>query len=94
MRCVSGYVRSKKSRAFRDAFEKRARKTTQKIKVPAFALLEPDDYYTYYVMILGISEDLFFHADFSFVRAVADSKGAYDAWLSGEREHLAEKLRR
>ena len=86
-------MRAKKSRAFRDAFGKRARKTKQEIRVPSFELLEPDDYYAYYVMILGISEDLFFHADFSFVRAVADSKGAYDAWLSGERERLAEKYR-
>ena len=86
-------MRTKKSTAFRDAFGKRARKTRQGIKVPSFELLEPDDYYTYYVMVLGISEDLFFHADFSFVRAVADGKGAYDAWLAGEREHLAEKNR-
>lgn len=86
---------AKKSLAFRDAFGKRARrpKTGNEIKVPKFRLMEPDDYYTYYVMVLGISEPLFFHADFSFVRAVADSKGAYDAWLTGERAHLAEKNR-
>lgn len=86
---------AKKSLAFRNAFGKRARKPKagSGIKVPEFDLVDPDDYYTYYVMILGISEDLFLHADFSFVRAVADSKGAYDAWLSGEREHLAEKTR-
>ena len=39
-----------------------------------------EDYYTYYVLILEISEDLFWNADFSFLKTVALNKSAYDSW--------------
>ena len=52
---------------------------------------EPEDYYVFYVMILGISEDLFWFADWSFVGCVADNKNAYDAWLGHERKRVIEK---
>jgi len=43
------------------------------------------------VLILGLPEDLFWYADWSFVKSVAERKGAYDAWLAGEQNHLIEK---
>lgn len=57
--------------------------------MPKFALEDVEDCYTYYVTILGISEDLFWHADYSFVLGVVENKIAYDNWLSymAEREH-------
>lgn len=40
-------------------------------------------------MILGVSEDLFWHADVSFVEGVVQNKTAYDNWVSyvHEREN-------
>lgn len=52
---------------------------------------EPDDYYTFYVLILGLSEDLFWYADWSFVVDVAENKQAYDAWLASEQERLMDE---
>ena len=67
------------------------RRKSQRIRIPEFDLDEPDDYYTFYVMILGISEELFWYADWSFVRDVAENKRAWDAWLSNEQERLMDK---
>lgn len=80
----------KKSLAFRNAFKQR-RKGRARIRVPKFDLDEPDDYYTLYVVILGISEELFWYADWSFVIDVADNKQAWDAWLASEQERLADE---
>lgn len=79
-------VSPKKSTEFRDAFERRAKKSSSGIRMPRFKLQEPDDYYVYMVIILGIDESLFWDADFAFLWDVAKSKGAFDAWLMGERE--------
>lgn len=86
-------MRAKKSLAFRDAFKRRARKGGSGLRVPDFELADVEDRYAYYVMILGIPEDLFWYADVAFVEAVAADKGAYDEWLSGEQRHAAEKAK-
>lgn len=44
-------------------------------------------------MILGVSEDLFWFADWSFVMDVAESKQAWDAWLASEQQRLIEEPR-
>lgn len=77
--------RSKKV-AFREAFQKHTHARKNKIKVPSFDLETIEDYYTYYVMILKIPEQLFWYADISFVKNVAENKSAYDGWLSSELE--------
>ena len=53
-----------------------------KIKIPAFKLEDVEDYYTYYVLILEIPENIFWYADYSFVVSVAANKAAYDGWLN------------
>ena len=55
-------------------------KKKNKIRIPKFELEDIEDYYTYYVLILEISEDLFWNADFSFLKTVALNKSAYDSW--------------
>ena len=67
----------------------RTHRREQKIKVPKFDLEDLEDRYTFYVAILGISEDLFWNADVSFVEAVVQNKTAYDNWVSyvHEREN-------
>ena len=45
-----------------------------------------EDYYVFYVLILGIPENIFWNFDISFVLNVADNKSAYENWLSSEKE--------
>ena len=71
---------------FREAFERRTRGSNSGIRLPRIELETPVDYYVYLVVICGISEELFWDADFSFLWDVARSKGAFDSWLSGEHE--------
>ena len=52
------------------------------------------DYYTYMVLILGISENLFWEADISFVLSVLENKTAYDNYISYMKEKEYEKARR
>lgn len=61
------------------------------MRPPRVSLDEPDDYYTLYVLVLGIPEALFWHGDWSFVMDVAADKDAWDGWLAAEREALADR---
>ena len=79
---------AKKNKKFITTFQ---RKNKNKIKVPKFELEDIEDYYTYYVMILGISEDIFWNMDISFVFSVAANKAAYDSWVSYENSKLNER---
>ena len=54
--------------------------------MPKFKLEDIEDYYTYYVVLIGISEDLFWNSDISSVGMVADNKTAYENWLAAVRE--------
>lgn len=62
--------------------------------MPHFPLEEIEDYYTYYVNILKIPEDIFWNADISFIERVVENKTAYEKWLryavkkAGERIHV------
>ena len=49
--------------------------------MPDFILEDIEDYYTYYVLILKIPEDIFWYADISFLLGVVENKAAYDGWL-------------
>lgn len=50
-----------------------------------------EDRYTYYVDILGLSEEVFWNADVSFVIDVIENKEAYDGWLNYEMDKLSQK---
>lgn len=41
-----------------------------------------EDAYTYYVLLLGIPETIFWDADISFLKGVVADKSAYDGWES------------
>ena len=45
-----------------------------------------EDYYTYYVVILGMSEDLFWNVDLSFLLGVLGNKLAYDDYINYIKE--------
>ena len=59
--------------------------------MPKFTLEDIEDFYTLYVLILGIPEDVFWNADVSFVMSVAENKRAYDAWLNGAMEEARKR---
>lgn len=69
-----------------------ARKQT--IKPPDFVLEDVEDYYTYYVLILEIPEDIFWYADIPFLLGVVENKVAYDGWLNYVLEREREKKRK
>ena len=58
--------------------------------MPQFTLETIEDHYTYYVQLMGIPEDVFWHAPFPFLERIVENKTAYDAWhasvLQYERE--------
>ena len=54
--------------------------------MPSFPMEGVEDYYTYYVQILEVSEDIFWFADISFVQGIVANKNAYDGWLDYELE--------
>lgn len=82
-----------KKLAFRNAFAKKTKATKHKIRPPKFTLEDIEDFYTFYVLILGIPEDIFWNCDVSFVMGVAENKRAYDAWLNYTMEVERDKAR-
>lgn len=80
----------KRSNNFRNSFY---RKSSKKIKVPKFELEDVEDYYTYYVLILNLSEELFWNSDFSFLLSVSANKSSYDSFISSERLKISEERR-
>lgn len=50
--------------------------------MPEFELEDLEDYYTYYVLILGISEDLFWNAEYNFLLSVVENKSAFDSYIN------------
>lgn len=66
----------------------------QSVKPPKFVLEDIEDYYTYYVLILEIPEDIFWYADYSFLLGVVENKAAYDGWVNYVTEREREKARR
>lgn len=73
---------AKKKTEFRDAFRKATKEKERSIKLPRFELEDIEDYYTYYVLILGIPEKTFYDSDLNFLSAVAANKAAYDGWMN------------
>jgi hypothetical protein len=59
--------------------------------MPDFVLEDVADYYTYYVLILKIPEDIFWYADISFLIDVVEDKAAYDGWLDYQLKREREK---
>ena len=53
-----------------------------------------EDYYTFYVLILQIPEDVFWFADISFVMSVVENKQAYDGWRNYVEQREFEKSKR
>lgn len=73
---------SKKKVGFRKPFKDNTPKIKKSnFRIPKFKLEDIEDYYAYYVLILNISEDLFWNADYSFLLSVVENKCAYDNYV-------------
>lgn len=53
-----------------------------------------EDAYTYYVLLLGIPEELFWNADMSFLLGVVEDKAAYDGWSNYVARRKRDEARR
>lgn len=62
--------------------------------MPDFPLEDVEDYYTYYVLILDLPDNIFWYCDCSFVRAVAENMAAYNGWRNYTEEKEREKAAR
>lgn len=56
------------------------------MKSPKLVFEDIEDYYVYYVLILGMSENLFWNADISFLIGVLNNKIAYDDYINYLKE--------
>lgn len=63
------------------------------IQLPEIDFNDVSDYYTLYVNIIGISEDVFWHSDIEFVKTVAANKQAFEAWMNRQQERKHGKKR-
>lgn len=61
--------------------------------MPKFKMEDIEDIYTYYVMILGMSEDMFWNYDISTVRWIAKDKTAYEGYMAAVREEALREKR-
>ena len=82
----------KKKSGFQEAFRKATKRAVgTKIKIPNFPLEDIEDYYTYYVQIMKVPEDIFWNADIPFIDKIVENKTAYDEWLGSVMQKEREK---
>lgn len=60
----------------------KTRTIPKRFKIPKFEIEDIEDSYTYYVLILGISEDVFWNCDINFILSVVENKSAYDGFVN------------
>lgn len=65
-----------------------------KTRAPEFPIEGVEDAYTLYVLVLGISEDLFWRATLPFLASVLSNKQAYDSWDNAVSQCLREEVGR
>ncbi|MGN8763946.1 hypothetical protein [Hornefia butyriciproducens] len=63
---------------------------SQKVRIPEFHLQTIEDYYVYYVKIVGVSEELFWNADFGFLNRVVENINAVERWKTYIQEKMVE----
>ena len=65
----------------------------RKTRAPDFPIEDAADAYTLYVLILGISEQMFLNATLPFLASVVANKQAYDEWDNAVCESIREEVR-
>lgn len=87
-------IRPKKKVGFRQPFIKATgRVNKSRTRIPKFILEDWEDYYTYFVLILGMSEEIFFNVDYSSLLSILEDKIAYDNYINYVKEKEYEKQR-
>lgn len=61
--------------------------------MPDYEVEDAEDAYTLYVLILGISEHVFFNADVSFLASVVADKAAYGRWENAAQDAARREVR-
>ncbi len=74
-------IEIKQKDGFRKPFTTKTKRIEQKIKIPKFELQDIEDYYSYYVLILNISEELFWNCDYSFILSIVANKIAFENYI-------------
>lgn len=54
-------------------------------------LNDVSDYYSFYVSIMEVSEDVFWNCDIGFVLAAANNKSAFDKWKNNKIRMLQQE---
>lgn len=63
----------------------------KRFRTPKIVIETIEDAYTYYVLIVGMSEDMFWDAPIAFLETVFANKAAYDGWTQSTQYQLQQK---
>ena len=69
------------------------KKDKDAVELPDVEFEDVADCYTFYVNVLGVSEDVFWTCDIAFIKATVANKNAFEKWMNRQRE-LKEKNRK
>jgi len=64
------------------------------VQLPEVEMSDVTDYYTVYVGIMGVSENVFWNCPIGFVKDVAANQTAYQKWMNRQMEQTQSKRRR
>ncbi len=56
--------------------------------MPKYAIEDVEDAYSLYVGVFGISEDVFWYSDISFLEKVVKNISAYQKWIQEKKRRL------
>ena len=61
------------------------------MRLPRFEIETVEDMYVYYVIMNGISEDVFWCSEYNSLLTILEDKHAYEAWKAYAEEQMLEK---
>lgn len=88
----AGYDQAGKKAAFRTAFRRAIKKKSKAtLRLPPFEMEGVEDFYTYFVDLMGVSEDLFWYSEWSFLMTIVENRSAVNAWKNYAEEKMMER---
>ncbi len=81
----------KEGNSFRKAFK--VENIVKRVKIPKFQFEDVEDYFTYYCLILNISEETFWKVDLSFLLSISENKSRFDAYVNKMKSQVIEEKR-
>lgn len=84
-------IEPKSNNSFRKAFSRKMSGKGGKQTIPKFELEDVEDFYSYFVLISKISENLFWNADYAFLLSVLENKTTFDEYMNKVREGQIKK---